>query len=108
MSFEDLAFSKYSAEVLPAVGAFRALRVDTAGPRHHNTGRTGIPAGEVFPFDFPGKSRRLSRFGGVPEWLKGTDCKSVGLAYVGSNPTPSTSFRNQMSGVRKSAVSMVT
>src|SRR3954469_18637405 len=28
--------------------------------------------------------------GGVPEWLKGTDCKSVGLAYVGSNPTPST------------------
>ena len=28
--------------------------------------------------------------GGVPEWLKGADCKSVGLAYVGSNPTPST------------------
>ena len=30
--------------------------------------------------------------GGVPEWLKGTDCKSVGFAYVGSNPTPSTIF----------------
>ena len=30
--------------------------------------------------------------GGVPEWLKGTDCKSVGFAYVGSNPTPSTSL----------------
>ncbi len=30
--------------------------------------------------------------GGVPEWLKGTDCKSVGYAYVGSNPTPSTTF----------------
>jgi hypothetical protein len=29
----------------------------------------------------------------VPEWLKGTDCKSVGFAYVGSNPTPSTIFR---------------
>ncbi len=28
--------------------------------------------------------------GGVPEWLKGTDCKSVSLAYVGSNPTSST------------------
>ncbi len=26
----------------------------------------------------------------MPEWLKGTDCKSVGYAYVGSNPTPST------------------
>ena len=23
----------------------------------------------------------------MPEWLKGTDCKSVGSAYVGSNPT---------------------
>ena len=28
--------------------------------------------------------------GGVPERLKGADCKSVGYAYVGSNPTPST------------------
>jgi hypothetical protein len=34
--------------------------------------------------------------GEVPEWLKGTDCKSVGLAYVGSNPTLSTS-----SGLRR-------
>jgi hypothetical protein len=23
----------------------------------------------------------------VPEWLKGTGCKPVGIAYVGSNPT---------------------
>ena len=30
--------------------------------------------------------------GEVPEWLKGTDCKSVGFAYVGSNPTLSTIF----------------
>jgi hypothetical protein len=30
--------------------------------------------------------------GGVPEWLKGTGCKPVGLAYVGSNPTPSTMY----------------
>lgn len=30
--------------------------------------------------------------GGVPEWLKGADCKSAGLAYVGSNPTPSTTL----------------
>ena len=28
--------------------------------------------------------------GGVPEWLKGTGCKPVGLAYAGSNPAPST------------------
>ena len=31
----------------------------------------------------------LSQIGGrLPERLKGTDCKSVGYAYVGSNPTP--------------------
>ena len=28
--------------------------------------------------------------GGMPERLKGADCKSAGYAYVGSNPTPST------------------
>ncbi len=28
--------------------------------------------------------------GGVPEWSKGTDCKSVGQAFEGSNPSPST------------------
>ena len=32
----------------------------------------------------------LKRLGGVPEWLKGADCKSAGYAYVGSNPTSST------------------
>ncbi len=29
-------------------------------------------------------------FGGVPEWSKGTDCKSVGNAFGGSNPPPTT------------------
>jgi hypothetical protein len=29
----------------------------------------------------------------VPEWLKGTGCKPVSYAYVGSNPTPSTTER---------------
>ena len=28
--------------------------------------------------------------GGLPEWPKGADCKSVGLAYEGSNPSPAT------------------
>ena len=30
--------------------------------------------------------------GGVPEWSKGTDCKSVGEAFGGSNPPPTTSL----------------
>ena len=29
----------------------------------------------------------------MPEWLKGADCKSAGLAYVGSKPTSSTTAR---------------
>ena len=33
---------------------------------------------------------RASLLGGVPERSKGSDCKSDGLAFVGSNPTPST------------------
>src|ERR1700721_3058672 len=28
--------------------------------------------------------------GRLPEWPKGTVCKTVGSAYVGSNPTPAT------------------
>jgi hypothetical protein len=32
------------------------------------------------------------RPGGVPERLKGADCKSAGEAYGGSNPPPSTIF----------------
>ncbi len=28
--------------------------------------------------------------GGVPEWSKGSDCKSDGLAFEGSNPSPTT------------------
>ena len=31
-------------------------------------------------------------FGGIPEWLKGADCKSAGTAFDGSNPSPTTIF----------------
>ena len=30
--------------------------------------------------------------GRVPEWLKGTGCKPVGYAYLGSNPSAPTIF----------------
>ena len=32
------------------------------------------------------------QFGGVPKWPKGTDCKSAGFAFDGSNPSSSTSY----------------
>ena len=33
-----------------------------------------------------------TKHGGVPEWLKGADCKSVGYAYNGSKPFSSTKY----------------
>ena len=41
----------------------------------------------------------ISRFaGGVPERSKGTDCKSVGSAFEGSNPSPSTRSNDMQYG----------
>ena len=31
-------------------------------------------------------------YGWIPEWPKGADCKSVGTAFEGSNPSPSIEF----------------
>lgn len=39
-----------------------------------------------------GSSPVAGSIGRVPEWLKGTGCKPVSSAYVGSNPTASTSL----------------
>ena len=35
-------------------------------------------------------ANRTICYGRVPEWPKGTDCKSVSIAFGGSNPPPST------------------
>jgi hypothetical protein len=32
----------------------------------------------------------IRQHGRLPEWPKGAVCKTVGIAYVGSNPTPAT------------------
>ncbi len=42
--------------------------------------------------DHPVRRDRKAKLGGVSEWLKETDCKSVRLAYAGSNPASSTIF----------------
>ena len=40
-----------------------------------------------------------SEYGGVPEWPKGTDCKSAGYAYGGSNPpAPTNSLKSHHFG----------
>ena len=33
-------------------------------------------------------------YGWIPEWPKGADCKSVGTAFEGSNPSPSIKLDN--------------
>ena len=35
-------------------------------------------------------------FGGVPERSKGSDCKSDGYAFEGSNPSPATMFYDEI------------
>jgi hypothetical protein len=45
------------------------------------------------PLSFTVPSGKAAR-GRLPEWPKGAVCKTVGLAYVGSNPTPATTCGN--------------
>ena len=35
------------------------------------------------------------KYGGIPEWPKGTDCKSAGYAFDGSNPSSPTKFQKR-------------
>ena len=37
-----------------------------------------------------GSSPFIGLYGWIPEWPKGTDCKSAGFAFDGSNPSSST------------------
>ena len=36
------------------------------------------------------------QYGWIPEWPKGADCKSVGNAFEGSNPSPSIERKKQV------------
>jgi hypothetical protein len=47
-----------------------------------------LPHGRVF--GYPCDAARAAAYGRLPEWPKGAVCKTVGSAYVGSNPTPAT------------------
>jgi hypothetical protein len=52
----------------------------------------------------PGFSKMLGR---VPEWPKGTDCKSVVSDFEGSNPSPSTSVCSGRSSVTTAGVAQL-
>ena len=41
-----------------------------------------------------GSSPFIGFNGWIPEWPKGTDCKSAGTAFEGSNPSPPTLMHN--------------
>src|SRR5450759_3552751 len=40
----------------------------------------------------------VRQLGRLPEWPKGAVCKTVGSAYVGSNPTPATTSARDLDG----------
>ena len=65
-----------------------AFPIDREGPREDNPSE-GPALDRQGAFIWTAGSCRTSG-GEVPEWLKGTDCKSVGFAYAGSNPALST------------------
>ena len=46
-------------------------------------------------------------FGGVPEWSKGSDCKSDGSAFGGSNPPLSTIFTSKTKLVSKAGIAQL-
>src|SRR5689334_6615739 len=51
-----------------------------------------LPRGHVF--GYPCDAASAAAYGRLPEWPKGAVCKTVGSAYVGSNPTPATRCEN--------------
>ena len=59
--------------------SLRWLQFQLRVPRRRSEFGVLIPTGRV-----------INGSGGVPEWSKGTDCKSVGEAIGGSNPPPTT------------------
>src|SRR5579859_8188590 len=51
-----------------------------------------LPRGHVF--GYPCDAASAAAYGRLPEWPRGAVCKTVGSAYVGSNPTPATTCGN--------------
>jgi hypothetical protein len=77
------------------------VTVDRWGAARHKRTLTPAVTGGAILFDQA--SDKTAELGGVPEWLKGTGCKPVGYAYVGSNPTSSTIpdvLKNSVNGFR--------
>ena len=74
------------------VAAPRAVgRVAREGANAAERLRSNPPAAIRFVDTPMGRGQNsASLLGGVPERSKGSDCKSDGSAFVGSNPTPST------------------
>ena len=52
-----------------------------------------------------GSSPLVGSNGRIPEWPKGADCKSVGTAFEGSNPSPPIIFFKICRGVEQSGSS---
>src|ERR1017187_4462319 len=84
-----------------------AIRLDAVGAEGARTGRRGglVLAAVTVTQDPRADPARRFRYssgclflrdgrGRLPEWPKGAVCKTVGLAYVGSNPTPATTCGN--------------
>src|SRR6516164_5557221 len=78
---------------VPAAGRHAERANDQSDPMRPRTGcrLTVSPRLGLFLRCRPARTA----YGRLPEWPKGAVCKTVGSAYVGSNPTPATTTRNR-------------
>ena len=53
----------------------------------------GFPLSTLHQEDNVVSYNKIYDFGWIPEWPKGTDCKSAANCFGGSNPPPSTSLK---------------
>ena len=67
-----------------------------------SAGRASALQAEGHRFE-PYRSHLLKiKYGRFPEWPKGTDCKSVGTAFEGSNPSPPINLKRLRANVKGS------
>src|SRR5579863_10409859 len=86
-----------SPRQLPRPGGFR-LRSWMTGDDGHALLSCNGPAQCSLSFTVPSG---VAVRGRLPEWPKGAVCKTVGLAYDGSNPSPATTGKYSSGALRR-------
>ena len=71
-----------------------------------SAGRASALQAEGHRFE-PYRPHEKNNYGWIPEWPKGADCKSVGNAFEGSNPSPSICAKRDRISIRNADVAQL-